>query len=248
MIDKLFQAVFAWITFGYEFAKWHWQHTLEFRLLIIVLTAVVAARLFLPPLAGAARWLFDRFMFWAISGSREAAEAQARLIEAKANAEYAYAQARLVDEQRKLARKRFRVALWARRRRALANGFSRLAQGLWWAMLFPLALGALVLVWTAVYLIRFYYWAGRQLRGKLAPQAFAALTAAFGFATLLGIALHITWMWTLFPWLMILAFRFRSFAKAKKLVRKNFPRVLLPRLSTLWLGIWAIFVIASLTR
>ena len=68
----------------------------------------------------------------------------------------------------------------------------------------------------------------------------------FGFTMLAGIAIHNTWLWTISPYLLIEAARLHSFARRHLLVRANISRMMMPRLTVLWLGLWFMLLLEEI--
>jgi len=74
------------------------------------------------------------------------------------------------------------------------------------------------------------------------------LVGLFTILTLVGIAIDNAWLWTLCPWLAFLSWRVQANFKRQPADRRPFLKVLMLRMSALWIGSWLIFLIANLTR
>jgi serine/threonine protein kinase len=69
-----------------------------------------------------------------------------------------------------------------------------------------------------------------------------ALGILFFLLAVLGVAKDWIWLLTICPWLVVLSMRLYSFAKTGELNKNNAIRMIMPRLTTLWVGMWLIYV------
>jgi hypothetical protein len=65
---------------------------------------------------------------------------------------------------------------------------------------------------------------------------------------LLGLYLNNPWVATLCLWLIILSARWVSFTRSGRLARKGVYKMLLPKLTVLWLGIWLIIFLTPVDK
>lgn len=102
--------------------------------------------------------------------------------------------------------------------------------------------------WAARWAALAAWWNNIRLMPRNPATTASVLAVVFYALTLIGIMVHWAWVWGLFPLLAIWALRARSFAKADKLTSQYFGKMLLPRLSVIWLATYAVCAIHALTR
>lgn len=96
----------------------------------------------------------------------------------------------------------------------------------------------------------------QQVRGWFAglkgPRLLLALAILFAVLTLIGVAKHWTWLWTICPYLTWISIRFRSFAKTGQAGRqppqRDISKIMMPMRSTAWVGVWLIYVLSLIFK
>lgn len=90
--------------------------------------------------------------------------------------------------------------------------------------------------------------ANKKTSSRFGPLIPGTLTVGLLAFTIAALALDLPWVWTISLWLTLLSGRATGFARQKRLKTRNIYCMVLPRLTTTYVGTWLMFLVAHLSR